>query len=507
MTTLAAATCEDLEKAPALVWAESWLAKAKKSFIGGQFRGSGKNIHSSINPSNNKKLGEFVETTAAELDSAVEAARKAFVQTPWKKMPRKERATLLRQIGQAIRKHHCELATLEALDNGKLYREAYADDVPEAADVFDYYAGWIDKFYAENCPVDPGFINYTVRQPVGVCALIVPWNFPLLLACWKIAAALSMGNTVIVKPSPFTPFSITRLVEIIDSEVDLPPGTINLVFGGAEIGAALSQHPGIDKISFTGSTAVGKKIVSGSAQSNLKCVSLELGGKSPNIVFEDVPDLDFAIERSFQATFSHKGEKCSEPTRLFLHSSIYDRFLDGLIERAQRTVCGDPFDDKSTQGAQCNEEHLQKILKYIELGKQSGARLVAGGSRDMSGSNKDGFFVRPTIFAEVDNKSAVAQEEIFGPVLAVTKFTSESEVIAMANDTIYGLAAGLWTSDVSRAHRVAEELDAGMVFINKYGCYDFASPFGGFKQSGWAKEMSRYSLEAFTKLKSVWVKL
>ncbi len=494
-------------KAPCLSWAQDWLKTAKKSYVAGKFVSSGKTLHPSINPCNAKTLGHFVETTAAELDDAVSAARTAFTQASWKRMPRRQRAALLHSAGEAIRRHHVELATLEALDNGKLYREAFNDDIPEAADVFDYYAGWIDKFYSENCPVDPGFLNYTTRQPVGVCALVVPWNFPLLLACWKIATALSMGNTIIVKPSPFTPFSIIRLFEILQEEVEFPTGVINLVHGGTEIGALIAGHQSVDKISFTGSTAVGKKIVSGSAASNLKAVSLELGGKSPNIVFEDVPDLEFAIERSFQAMFSHKGEKCSEPTRLFLHQSIYDRFVQGLVTRADATICGDSFNPEATQGAQCHEEHFNKIMKYIDLGNKSGARLLAGGVRDTNGSNAAGYFVRPTIFGDVDNKSVIAQEEIFGPVLAITSFKTEEEVVAMANDSIYGLAAGLWTADISRAHRVAEELDAGSVFINKYGCYDFASPFGGFKQSGWGKEMAIHSLEAFTKVKSVWVKL
>lgn len=506
MTSQVIVPFQDIE-APCLSWADEWLKTTKQSFIAGKFVAFGKKLTPSINPCNGKTLGHFVETTESELNDAVTSAKNAFSENVWKKMPRRQRATLLRSVGEAIRRHHVELATLEALDNGKLYREAYNDDIPEAADVFDYYAGWIDKFYSENCPVDPGFLNYTTRQPVGVCALVVPWNFPILLACWKIATALSMGNTVIVKPSPFTPFSIIRLFEILNEEVDFPDGVINLVHGGTEIGALLAGHQSVDKISFTGSTAVGKKIVSGSASSNLKSVSLELGGKSPNIVFEDVPDIEFAIERSFQAMFSHKGEKCSEPTRLFLHQSIYDRFVQGLVKLADATICGDSFNPASTQGAQCHEEHFNKIMKYVALGKRYGAPLLAGGVRDTKGSNAAGFFVRPTIFGQVDNKSAIAQEEIFGPVLSITSFKTDEEVVSMANDSIYGLAAGLWTADISRAHKVAEELDAGMVFINKYGCYDFASPFGGFKQSGWGKEMAIHSLEAFTKLKSVWVKL
>lgn len=491
---------------PELDWAKTYLSREKGSYVNGAFVVAGKELVDTTNPANGELLSQVFETTEKDVDNAVVAARIAFQKKSWRRMPRKERAKMLQNIAETIRRHHAQLATLEALDNGKLYTEAFNDDVPEAADVFDYYAGWVDKAYAENCPVDDGFLNYTVREPMGVCALVVPWNFPLLLACWKIAVALATGNTVIVKPSPYTPLSVSYLFQILHDECQLPQGAINLVHGGKTIGSRLSDHLGIDKISFTGSTAIGKEVAAGAANSNLKHVSLELGGKSPNIVFEDVPDLEFAIERSYQAMFSHKGEKCSEPTRLFVHKSLYEHFLAELEKRATATVCGAQFDPSATQGAQCNVPHFEKIMKYIELGKKEKLRLIAGGQRDDNGDNAKGLFVRPTIFADVDTKSRLFQEEIFGPVLTVTPFSTEEEVVAMANDTIYGLAAGLWTADISRANRVAQELEAGMVFVNKYGCYDFASPFGGFKQSGWGKEMSRHSLDAFTRLKSVWIK-
>jgi aldehyde dehydrogenase (NAD+) len=316
-----------------------------------------------------------------------------------------------------------------------------------------------------------------------------------------------MGNTVVIKPSPFTTLSTLRLFEILHEECELPPGMVNLVCGGAEVGAAIASHAHINKVSFTGSTSTGKKILHGAADSNLKTVTLELGGKSPNILFDDAPDLEFAIKRSYEAMFSHKGEKCSEPTRLLVHRSLYSRVVDQLSAMAEAVVCGNQFDGKSQQGAQCNKQQFDKIMSYIESGKGAGARLVAGGTQDKQGENGKGLFVRPTIFSDVDNKMAIAQDEIFGPVLVITPFESEDEAVAIANDTIYGLAAGLWTADVSRAHRVASKLDAGMIFINRYGCYDFCSPFGGFKQSGWGKEMAVHSLDAYTRLKSVWLKI
>jgi aldehyde dehydrogenase (NAD+) len=489
-------------------WARHWITGPKRPYIDGVWVDAPlANPIAVINPANGQRLGDVPEVAAADVDRAVQAARRAFAGGAWPGMGRRERARLLRRIAELARQHRAELATVIALENGKLYREAYDDDMPDTGEVFEYYAGWTDKQYGETCPVDGAFLNYTLRVPVGVCGLIVPWNFPLLLAAWKLAPALAMGNTVVIKPSPFTPFSLIRFFEIVDEQAGVPPGVLNLVLGGAEVGAQMARHPGIDTISFTGSTAAGRRILHDSADSNLKTVTLELGGKSPNIVFDDVPDLDFAIDRSFQLMFAQKGEKCSQPTRFLLQRGIYDRFVERLCERAARVVCGDPFDPGSDQGPQCNRLQLEKILHYIEMGKGEGARLLVGGERDTSGGNAAGFFVRPTIFGDVDNRLRIAQDEIFGPVLILMPFADEDEALRLANDTPYGLAAGVWSADIGRAHRVAHGLDAGMVFINRYGCYDFASPFGGFKQSGWGKEMAADSLAAYTKVKSVWVKL
>lgn len=490
-----------------LSWAKGWLKEPKRLWIGGEpvSAASGKTL-STINPADGTALCDVPDAGAADVDRAVACARQAFSGGSWPAMSRRERATSLQQIGALIRKHRAELATLEALDNGKTYREAFEDDLPESADVFDYYAGWIDKHYAENNPVEKGFVNFTRHEPLGVCALIVPWNFPLLMAAWKIAPALAMGNTVVVKSSPFTPLTLLRLAELVQEARILPTGVLNALTGGAECGEAMSRHPGIDKISFTGSTMVGKKVAEGAASSNLKAVSLELGGKSPNIIFADAANLDAVVDRVFTAMFSHKGEKCSEPTRLLLEENIYDKVAERLIAKANKVVCGDPFDPKSEQGPQCHEAHFEKIMSYIAAGKAEGAKCLAGGTRDTTGENGAGYFVRPTIFGDCSSEMRIAREEIFGPVLTLFRFRDEEEAIRIANDTPYGLAAGFYTSDASRVHRVSERLEAGQVFVNHYGCYDFASPFGGFKQSGWGKEMAIHSLASYTRLKSIWIR-
>lgn len=488
-------------------WAKSWLDKKHSGSIAGKALPVDGKGFSSINPATGETLTTLIETSPEQVDHAVMTAKNSFENGPWKTMTRAARVQAIRAIGEVIRKHRAELATLETLSNGKTYAESYVDDLPESADVFDYYAGWVDKLYGETSPVEQGFLSYTRREPLGVCALIVPWNFPLLLGCWKIAPALAMGNTVVVKPSPQTSLTMIRLAEVIAEAKILPEGVFNVVIGGATCGEALTRHPDVNKISFTGGTATGRHVLKASAESNLKPVTLELGGKSPNIIFEDADRLDEVIDRAFVAMFCHKAEKCSEPTRLIVHESIHDRVIAKLKTMAEAVKCGDPFDPATTQGPQAFREHAEKIMSYVEIGKLEGAKLVVGGTWDTDGSNSKGSFVRPTIFTGVTAKMRIFQEEIFGPVLTVSTFKTEDEAVALANDSQYGLAAGLYSSDVSRALRVVNRLEAGQVFVNRYGCYDFAAPFGGFKQSGWGKEMGIHSLDSYTRTKSVWFKI
>lgn len=488
-------------------WAKSWLNRSLTGVVQGRALPSDGAVFTTDNPANGELLAKLVETSPQQVNQAVQAAKHSFAMGPWKTMTRGERVKALRAIGEVIRTHRAELATLETLSNGKTYAESYVDDLPESADVFDYYAGWIDKLYGESSPVEQGFLNYTRREPVGVCALIVPWNFPLLLGCWKIAPALAMGNSVVVKPSPQTSLTMLRLAELITEAKILPDGVFNVVLGAATCGEALTRHPDVNKISFTGGTATGRHVLKASAESNLKPVTLELGGKSPNIIFEDADRIDEVIERSFVAMFCHKAEKCSEPTRLIVHESLHDRVVTKLAALAEAVTCGDPFDPATTQGPQAFKEHADKIMSFIEIGKKEGAKLIAGGTRDTAGDNAKGCFVRPTIFTDVTAKMTIFQEEIFGPVLTVTKFKTEDEAVELANDSKYGLAAGLYSKDASRALRVVNRLEAGQVFVNRYGCYDFAAPFGGFKQSGWGKEMAIHSLDSYTRTKSVWFKI
>jgi aldehyde dehydrogenase (NAD+) len=486
-------------------WAKNWLAEPKHQYMNGQWvNGNSTQQWSVKDPSNGDVLCRFNMADVEQVEEMAVMANQAHESQVWAKVNRDTRAKLLRDIASLIRTNMDKLAVLESLANGKLYSESLEGDIPTCADIFDYYAGWVDKFYGETCPVEDGYLNYTTKEPVGVCGLIAPWNFPLYQASLKIAPALAMGNTVIIKPSEYTPLTAIYLMELIAQELNVPAGVINLLLTDGQAANQLTLSHNVHKISFTGSTGVGQKIVQNAGMSNLKSATLELGGKSPCIFFEDTPNLDSAIDRAFDVMFSHKGEKCSEPTRFLIHESIYEKVLNVLVEKANAVICGNPFSDNVQQGPQCNEMQFNKIMSYIEIGKQE-AKLVAGGYADREGENANGFYIRPTIFSNVDQNCRIAKEEIFGPILCCTPFKTTEEAIQMANDTAFGLAAGIYTSNVSRAHKVAEKIDAGMLFINRYGCYGLSSPFGGFKQSGWGKEMAIHSLSSYTKSKSIWV--
>lgn len=488
-----------------LAWAQEWLTKPKQQYINGDWvTGASDQRWQVKNPANSETLCSFQMADESQVELTADIANQRYQAGTWNKVSRSERARVLRDIAALIRANTEKLALLETLPNGKLFSESMVDDIPTCADIFDYYAGWADKFYGETSPVEDGFLNYTLKEPVGVCGLIAPWNFPLYQASLKIAPALAMGNTVIIKPSEYTPLTTIFLMELIDSELDIPAGVINMLLTDGQAANQLTMSHNVHKVSFTGSTGVGRKIVQNSGASNLKATTLELGGKSPCIFFEDTPDLDGAIDRAFTVMFSHKGEKCSEPTRFLIHDSIYDYVLEKLVAKAEAIKCGDPLIEGVDQGPQANEVQFNKIMEYIEIGK-SEATLVAGGYADTEGDNAKGYFIRPTIFSDVSPTARIAQEEIFGPVLSCIRFHTDEEAVSIANNTEYGLAAGLYTADVSRAHRVAEQLDAGMLFINRYGCYGLAAPFGGFKQSGWGKEMAIHSLASYTRTKGVWV--
>jgi acyl-CoA reductase-like NAD-dependent aldehyde dehydrogenase len=396
-----------------------------------------------------------------------------------------------------------EIAELETLDNGKPIFESRYVDLPMVIDVLRYYAGWASKIHGETINSRADAFTYTLREPVGVVAAIVPWNFPLLLTSWKLGPALATGNTVVLKPAEQTSLTALRVGHLLQ-EAGLPPGVVNIVTGGPETGRVLVQHAGVDKVAFTGSTMVGKEIMR-SAADTLKRVTLELGGKSPNIVFAD-GDLEAAVKGATTGIFYGKGEVCAAGSRLFVEKKIHDEFIGKLVERARKLKPGDPLDPKTRLGAIVSEQQMNTVLGYIESGKKEGAKLVAGGNR-VSVDGGRGFFVEPTVFDAVDNNMKIAQEEIFGPVLATIPFDDLDQVAELANQNVYGLAAAVWTNDVKKAHGLAKRLKAGTVWINAYNLYDAALPFGGFKQSGFGRELGMNALEHYTELKSVWLNL
>ncbi len=478
-----------------------------KLLIGGEWvESAGGQMLDTINPATGEVITQIPAGTAEDVDLAVRAARRAFDDPngAWQKLPATERGRLLWRISDLIEQHIDELAELETLDNGKPVFESRYVDLPMVVEVFRYYAGWATKIHGETINSRPNAFTYTLREPIGVVGAIVPWNFPLLLASWKLGPALATGNTVVIKPAEQTSLTMLRTGQLM-MEAGLPPGVVNIVTGlGSTAGAALVNHPGVDKIAFTGSTAVGKQIMRNAA-GTVKRVTLELGGKSPNIVFADA-DLDAALKGATTGIFYGKGEVCAAGSRLFVEKKIHDEFISRLVDRARKLRPGDPLDPKTRLGAIVSEQQMQRVLGYIEKGKGEGARLVAGGNRVSLDGGK-GYFIEPTVFDAVENRMTIAQEEIFGPVLATIAFDDLDQLAEQANQNMYGLAAAIWTNDIRKAHGLARRLKAGTVWINAYNLYDVALPFGGFKQSGFGRELGMHAIEHYTELKSVWINL
>jgi acyl-CoA reductase-like NAD-dependent aldehyde dehydrogenase len=470
--------------------------------IGGKFQdaASGRTFQT-INPATEEVLAEVAEAGAPDIDAAVRAARGAFIQKSWRNMMARDRAKLLWKVGDLIMKNADELARIESSDNGKPLFESRHIDIPAAAETFYYYAGWCTKIEGETIPVPGNFLNYTLREPYGVCGIITPWNFPLLMVSWKLAPALACGNTAVLKIAEETPLSGLRLGQLCQ-EAGFPDGVVNVVPGfGETAGRALVAHPDVDKISFTGSTSVGKEIMKTAAET-LKKVSLELGGKSPNIVFADA-DIEAALRGAFNGIFYGKGEVCAAGSRLFVEAGIHDRFVEKLTQRASRLEPGDPLNPKTRLGALVSRAQMERVLGYIRAGTEEGAKAVLSGGR----AGERGFFVKPAIFDDVSPSMRIAQEEIFGPVLSTITFSDPSDLIEKANGTIYGLAAAVWTRDIGKAHRIAAQLQAGTVWINAYNMLAPESPFGGYKQSGYGRELGRHAIDLYTQVKSVWVSL
>ena len=477
-----------------------------KMLIGGQWveAASGKTFDT-INPSTGEILAKVAEGDVEDINRAVAAARKAFESGPWPKLTPSQRGRLLWKVADLIEQHAEELAELETLDNGKPIKYSKAADVPLTADHFRYFAGWATKLEGETIPVSiPNMFTYTLRVPLGVVGQIIPWNFPLQMAAWKLAPALACGNTVVLKPAEQTPLTALRLGELI-CEAGFPEGVVNIVPGfGEGAGAALAAHPDVDKIAFTGSTEVGRKIVQASA-GNLKKITLELGGKSPNIIFPDA-DLKFAIRGAMNAIFFNSGQVCTAGSRLFVQSSIYDQVMSGLTDYASKMKLGMGIDPATDMGPVVSQEQLERVTGYIDTGKREGAVPTTGGAR-AGGEQFKGYFVQPTVFDKVQDDMTIAREEIFGPVVVALPFEDLEDVASRANKSMYGLAAGVWTSDVKKVHKMVAALNAGVIWVNTYNQFDAAAPFGGYKQSGYGREMGHAVLEAYTQTKTAWINL
>src|SRR5262245_29458914 len=462
---------------------------------------SGKTF-ATVNPATGEEICRVAEADAVDVDKAVAAARAAFDRGPWKKMHASERGRLLNRLADLIEVNADELAALEAIDNGKPLTVARAVDVTATVACYRYFAGWADKVQGRTISIDGNFFCYTRLEPVGVVGQIIPWNFPMLMQAWKLAPALATGNTVVMKPAEQTPLTALRIGQLI-VEAGFPEGVVNLLPGAApRDAAAIARRMGVDKVAFTGSTEVGQLVMESAAKSNLKRVTLELGGKSPNIIFADT-DLDAAVEGAHFGLFFNHGQCCCAGSRVFVEEKIYDEFVAKSGARASRRTVGDPFDPKTEQGPQVDSAQFDKVMGYIESGRSEGAKLVCGGDR----VGDRGYFIQPTVFADVQDDMKIARDEIFGPVMSIIPFKNLDEVVDRANRTTYGLTAAVWTKAITKAHAISNGVRAGTVWVNCYNVLDTRAPFGGFKQSGVGRELGEYGLQQYTEVKTVIVKL